>query len=796
MKKYLILFVSMVCVLLLCPLVTQAKTVTKTYYTFSNTYDYHYTFNNDYYESAIQVEAVRESMNIMSEETYSVIKSVTVCVGITEMMTFEYTTYSEAEIECFGQTQNPRTQRYQSINGAETDEFTFNFPEGIENSKVEININLLQGLIGVKVNYVTVVYEEEELNINGVSVTETNRLDILNDGGSVQYDGKGMLVMNWAELTKGPIISKLEELTIYLKGENSITTEQHCIMQGAEGKLTFTTEGNNPGKLTLNTTVTQGATIVGFDDISYEQNLIVVRGSETESMAEIAVPVKPLVKTSNVTQIVEVPNRDDLSNTIVKNVLYTLDKNHDDGYDTQTHSLLIGSTMKDEDIQQIIATYKPGTQAFADHFAGLTFMVPAGYGKVIVRARTGEEGVLHVKVGSHEPYVIEKALDFADFEFPYACQEATYIYVYSYSPVVEVSAADHRAGKKTTVTVGVGSVGVSSGSVQASNGTGNVEGETVLLSDATAAWDLDAGTFTATNPAVNTIADNAFATFPFLKYIDLSKTSITGLHASRTSGPFAGVSKNTFIYLPAGNSSSEANVVIGSVSERVVLDGQMKAEDEESFGLANGFMAQQVVFDRPFAAGEVAAVYLPFGLRATEATAFGNFYAFDAVKDGNVSLQAVKGDVTAHVPYLFKSNGTAALQAAGVVMSMPETASSRVPEADPDGLYGTYEFKAYDAFDEDVFRLAIAQESGVLSFERLKEAETIRPFECYLYAYGQQANSLVVKGDGITGIERVTLQKTLANGKESWCNLSGQRLQTLPSQKGVYIHQGQKVVVR
>ena len=652
---------------------------------------------------------------------------------------------------------------------------------------------------------VTANFQDAKANqlllVEGRMVTEENRRDILSDGGSVQFDGKMKLVLTSTSLKQG-VVSWLDQLTLFLQGESTISVSAGAAIQGNGGGLTFTTEGNDPGKLSLKTESGNASVVTGFAAVNYEQNLTLLKGALDTNEAEIGTPVTPLVDDSGQTNTVNVDggdSGDDLGNVIINNVLYTLDSDNDDGIGQTggTKYVVLGSTMAEDDVEDIINNYQPGTQEFADHFAGLTFMVPAGYGTIIINARTGEEGVLCVKIGQQKPYIITGAEDFTDYSFPYACTEATYVFVYSTSPRKDAeAAADHRAGKKTTVTVGVGSVGVTASATQASNGNTNIDGETVVLSDDTAEWDLDAGTFTATSPAVNAIADDAFAAFPFLKYIDLSKTSITGLEVSREHGPFAGVSKNTFIYLPAGNSTTEPNVVIGSVSERVVLDGQMKAEDEESFGLACSFMAQQVVFDRPFAAGEVAAVYLPFGLRATEATAFGNFYAFDAVKDGNVSLQAVKGDVTAHVPYLFKSNGTAALQAAGVMMSMPETASSRAPEADPDGLYGTYEFKEYDPFDEDVFRLVIAPETGALSFERLKEEETIRPFECYLYAYGQTADHLGVEGEGITGIESVTVRKPLANDSEAWCNLSGQRLQTVPSQKGVYIHQGQKVVIK
>jgi hypothetical protein len=64
------------------------------------------------------------------------------------------------------------------------------------------------------------------------------------------------------------------------------------------------------------------------------------------------------------------------------------------------------------------------------------------------------------------------------FDFDYNCEHATYVYVYSNSPIMEASAlADHRAGKKTTVTVGVGSVGVGANQVTNSNpNTGDATG--------------------------------------------------------------------------------------------------------------------------------------------------------------------------------------------------------------------------------------------------------------------------------------------------------------------------------
>ena len=654
-------------------------------------------------------------------------------------------------------------------------------------------------------------YERYPLTVAGIDVTNENRLDILGDG-KVRFDGKSMLVLDNAELKQG-ISSGLDELTIYLIGESSITSQGSTLVgRNNNGKLTFTTEGNTPGKLVMQAG-TGTPVITGFATIDYEQNLTMLKGAPEASEAEVGTPVKPIVDQSGETNTVNLDGgsgsgsgSDDLSNIIINNVLYTLDSGNDDGIGQDQGQdnkfVVLGSTMVEDDVPDIIAKYTPGTDAFAQHFAGLTFMVPAGYGTVKVVVRTGEEGQVHVKIGQAKPYVIQGALDFTEYSFPYACTEATYVFVYSNSPRKDVEAqGDHRAGKKTTVTVGVGSVGVSSSQTQPSNGNnGDTSGSgTVILSDDDVTFDLEEGYLAATNPKVTTIADDAFINFPFLKFIDLSNTAITGIDVKRNQGPFNGVSKNTFIYLPAGNSSEEPNVIIGNVSQKVLLDGQMSYEDYESFGLSEPFMTQQAAVDLPLTEGQMVAVYLPFDISSDDAKAFGVFYTFDGLQDGIVKMTPVEGTVKAHVPYLFKSTTGAQITVNGALMSMPEDFAAvhagRAPEADPDGLYGTYSFYVYDDFDAHVFRLVMT-ETGAVTFQRLKSDEYIRPFESYLYAYDKTEDSFAVEGEGLpTSVVR-TLRTTGQQASDDWSAISGQRLKSKPTQKGIYIHNKQKVVVR
>ena len=348
----------------------------------------------------------------------------------------------------------------------------------MDGGPLEIQFHI-QGFAGVIIDYIEVGYEpldeseKYDLWIGDTRVTGNNRLDILGDGGSVQFDGEKMLVLNNAKDI--PMIDcRIPNAVIYLKGENSIVGgSAGCL--SFKSAVTFTTEGNTPGSLDL-TCSPQAMPLSDLAHITFEQNLqytLIEQGS-SGNKARIAVPFNPIVDESNTERDVPITDNEDLYNQIYDDVLYTLTSEDGNHFDPVTETLILGSTMYDADVQSIISTYQPGTAEFAHHFAGITFMVPAGTGRIFVTAMTGEvedNGELCVQVGTQDVYHIFSGVTTLErFDFDYNCEHATYVYVYSNSPVVTASALpDHRAGKKTTVTVGVGSVGVGANQVTNSN---------------------------------------------------------------------------------------------------------------------------------------------------------------------------------------------------------------------------------------------------------------------------------------------------------------------------------------
>lgn len=94
--------------------------------------------------------------------------------------------------------------------------------------------------------------------------------------------------------------------------------------------------------------------------------------------------------------------------------------------------------------------------------------------------------------------------------------------------------------------------------------------------------------------AVKDIANNAFSTSLSDKVyaLDLRQASISGFNVDRTTGQFAGVSTQAIVYLPAGNTTEDANVVIdGAVAIKLQIGrpARVLTADEVANGRATWY---------------------------------------------------------------------------------------------------------------------------------------------------------------------------------------------------------------
>ncbi len=112
----------------------------------------------------------------------------------------------------------------------------------------------------------------------------------------------------------------------------------------------------------------------------------------------------------------------DLSNTIVNNILFTL-KNQGspevDGYDTEDHCIVINTVTPTSTVNALLANnVEPGSTDYASQFTGLSFLVPAGEGYIIVTSQEADGVYLMVKVGENDPVAIHLP-EMGDYSIPY-----------------------------------------------------------------------------------------------------------------------------------------------------------------------------------------------------------------------------------------------------------------------------------------------------------------------------------------------------------------------------------------
>ena len=699
--------------------------------------------------------------------------------------------------------------------------------------------------------YGLIVYTEGKPN--GVQVTKENRTNVLGeDQPTVQFDGRNRLVLNGATLTKIllsdsqflPFVDegkKLRGMEIYLEGESTIENSVPVAIQGdatTMTKLTFLTGGNAPGSLTYNYTgeaVPEYTDLFpGFDD-EYKDNLTKMLVSNTQVVVKC--PLQLIVDNIGVPATViynDASYNIALNDDIVDKVLYTLDDNgtelSNDGYYKGT--IVINSVMTDEQVR-ISDGFEPGTSDYAANFKGLTFIVPAGSGVITLKNVVTKSGfAFHVKVGQQEPVEVvntnsDEPQTPADIEVPFSCSAASYVKIY----LVNRSASDapgyggHRAGPKATISGGIGGMKVESSSIAVVP-----EPSTPYLqmttSDYTTAADGSKHGIKVTNTAVTDLPDNAFATASpapaysgnrapagAISYIDLSETKITGKVYNRASGAFAGVPVNTVIYLPAGNMAVGPNFVIGGVCD----DMQLKASTEEAFELSKDFTAAKATFDRSFAAGKDAhdndkcyTVYLPYAVNIAKTG--GEFFTcgeYNAAT-GTINMTKVEApNLEANTAYIYKPAADGQMSPMTSVKVVKPTAVAAAPESasETTGLHGVYEYHQWTSEPTNVYCFAAGDataENGkdikAGQFVKVGSGTHIKPFRAYLRisvpAGGSAPEYVAVDwGNGTTSI--VPLDKTqVSQDADGWYTITGFRLPAKPTEKGIYIHNNKKTIVK
>ena len=641
----------------------------------------------------------------------------------------------------------------------------------------------------------TVTSYAYNLKIDGQVVTEENRKTLFNN--SVIFDGKATLTLTDAHISG--IESGLDTLEIYVNGNNIIESKtDYAIWDMTEGNqyLHIYTDMTSPGKLDLSS---NKQVVSGFKEISIKKPMTIIDpdyisylNEEDVTYVLLGSPLDPIVDDGNKNNNVDYgPGgpKDPLTNVVVDDVLYTLNDLQEPGLDddgTYNGMLVINSTMTDGDVENAIKMV-PTTDEYAKTFKGITFMVPAGSGTITITLVTQPGHALCVKVGNMPAIPIQTKGDTITYTQDYSCTSATYVYVYHILVPGAASApanGNHRIGPKASVSTGITGLSVSANTVDTPPA-----GLSDYLSFSRADLRIPeggVGHIVVENDGITDLDDDAFADLAGgsayapqrasknydISYIDLRGTSITGKEFSREEGPFKGLPETTFVYLPAGNEVSSPNMVVGSVCNEMLLgDGNRTFECAEG-----GFTAGRAMLERWFPADEKYPVYVPFEINDPEK--YGVFFEYGGISDGMATMKKTT-TIAANTPYYLQAieGGVGFIEETGVqvnpVTSIPST-----------GLIGTYKAKwlpnAY-FYDNET--------------KMLQKGADVMPFEAYLNIEG--SDPFVVWWEGEekpTAVDAVYKNNDTENGK--WYSLDGRQLQQQPVEKGIYLKNGKKYIVK
>jgi len=663
------------------------------------------------------------------------------------------------------------------------------------------------------------------ISVNGIAINENNRTNVLGDQGAeptVQFDGKNTLFLNNANLNGEIIVNSSafvdEPLTICLKGTNTINNRTYLVQNAlatANIKVYFATDELAPGSLTYTTPEILKEPISAFVgcNVLYLNGLVptLSEGANSGSVLSISMSLQPIVNHSGeektldgegdgLGEDIENKTTDELTTGVVVNgILYTL-PDKDDGYESPGESgsgkvVAINSTMTEEEINTIAGqvangTLVPGTSEFAVKFKGMTILLPAGAGKIIVNVRTNESGKLAVKIGEQSAVTFEKAKTaFEELVVPFACSKPTHVLLCHNGGGTDSREMDsHRApGRKETATVEIKGLSVSASSVVA---VPEPALSPVMLDKSAVAKEAGKHFIKVNNPDVAGVDADAFVAVKEdkeLTYVDLTKTGIKGITVDRSTDAFQNVPEKAFIYLPAGNKvkAGTKNVIIGSVCEDMVM-----AEDAPYFEMAQDFTARNVKQNRDYSkfVGKNCTVYLPFAIDEETAATLGTFYELKGYDGTTVSLESVT-ETKANTPYMFKPKAADTKVAAKMVKV--EATPAAAPVAGNIKFVGTYEQKNIVSDGSTQYYCFMAgAEAG--KFVHVKtNPVTMNPYRAYMVVEGAAARELDLVIDGVsTGIKNMKV----GTDDNVYYDLQGRRV--LYPTKGLYIVNGRKVIIK
>ncbi|MBR5326082.1 MAG: hypothetical protein IKU49_06285 [Prevotella sp.] len=505
-----------------------------------------------------------------------------------------------------------------------------------------------------------------------------------------------------------------------------------------------------------------------------------------------------------------------LSNRVIKNVLYTLDDDgtaeSPDGYDSE-HGLVINSTMTDEQMATVMGL-TPGMDDYAAIFKGITILMPPGNGSIIFLTKYNDGHQLCVKVGNQDPKVFmydDTSLFHPNHYDGYQCDTVeyaldvpTYVYIYHQNAPSQ-SRRMTRIGPKENVNIALDNLSVYVNAIDEPKDPPASPKQLTSADVAEAIANIPSTGYAGGELVINDANVTSLAADVFdglegkvVTYVDLSSTSIKDMTVDRTVAPFNKIPATAFIYLPAGNRVAEGatNVVIGTVCQNMIL-----YDEPQPFKAAKKFRAVHFELNRDFSDftdGKYCSIYLPCNLKREVVYEVGTFYEVYDIDDFtfNVRMRQV-GDTDYNKPYIYMpSSGTDFISANMVDVRKKTENGSDFPKFE-----GTYEYKTLKSDNNFTYYCFAAEGEHQGKFVRVNNNVTVNPFRAYIVLENEDESasrselSIDWGEDGTTVLEPHFIDETEARTSQGWYSLSGMKLKSKPTKKGLYIHNGKKITI-
>ncbi len=254
--------------------------------------------------------------------------------------------------------------------------------------------------------------------------------------------------------------------------------------------------------------------------------------------------------------------------------------------------------------------------------------------------------------------------------------------------------------------------------------------------------------------------------------------------------------------------SSDVNTNDGAVSATILSDSKNVPSD----------LSGKVFFYREFTGGKASTICLPFAY--TPKNSDGAFYTFDGIKKNGTTYEATMTVVTStslnpNMPYLFVPAGNNTIKPVLFHGTAAYDASELTDTKTPWTFIGTYSRLTYGTapFSDPVYGFAAkTKDVGVQGQEQVEAGEFVRaitgayipPMRCFLKynttsTRGETeklpdhiAVKLVGDPTSIGTLNTQTGEVTF----DGWYSLDGQRFNTKPTKKGLYIYKGIKVTIK